>query len=89
MAYIKKRFAVKACLENAFYYFNSGKGWPFLQWLRRWQPILIMANIKVHSSCAKLTALWLKWPRLNLFILDKDGLCSKGGLYVHGWGGQH
>ncbi len=67
MAYIKKRFAVKACLENSSYYFNL-KGWPFLQWLRRWQPTLMMANIKVHSSCAKLTALWLKWPRLKIIL---------------------
>jgi hypothetical protein len=61
MADIQKRFAVKACLENASYYFNSGKGWPFLQWLRRWQPILIMANIKVP--------LWLKWPRLKIILV--------------------
>jgi hypothetical protein len=69
MAYIKKRFAVKAWLENASYYFNSGKGWLFLQWLKRWQPILIMANSKVRSYCAKLAAPWWGWPRLKTVVV--------------------
>ena len=43
-----------------------------------------VAKVENHSSDGQV-----KETLLNLFILDKDGLRSKGGLYVHGWGGQH